>query len=150
MSSLLRREWQVALRAKGAIINPVAFLLLSTTLFVIAAPDTVSSDAAAGILWTLVLLTQLLALDAMYRRDFDSGVLEQTLVSAQVPFVAVLTRIFMQWLSTGFIMVGGRSSPWHSAGVAGRGYTGHRIGDVARHTGPKLAGQYWRQCHSGL
>lgn len=105
MSSLLRREWQVALRAKGAIINPVAFLLLSTTLFVIAAPDTVSSDAAAGILWTLVLLTQLLALDAMYRRDFDSGVLEQTLVSAQVPFVAVLTRIFMQWLSTGFIMV---------------------------------------------
>ena len=53
-----------------------------------------------------MLLTQLLALDSMYRRDFDSGVLEQTLVGAQVPFVAVLIRIFMQWLSTGFIMVG--------------------------------------------
>jgi len=51
-----------------------------------------------------VLLTQLLALDGMYRRDFDSGVLEQTLVTAQVPFVAILTRIFMQWLSAGFII----------------------------------------------
>ncbi len=105
MVGLMRREWQALLRARGAVINPVAFLLLSTTLFVIAAPGTVSSDAAAGILWTLVLLTQLLALDGMYRRDFDSGVLEQTLVTAEVPFVAVLTRIFMQWMSTGFIIV---------------------------------------------
>ena len=108
--SALIREWQVLLRAKGAVINPLAFLLLATTLFVIAAPDAITQGTdepaavAPGILWTLVLLTQLLALDSMYRRDFDSGVLEQTLVSAQVPFVAVLIRIFMQWLSTGFIM----------------------------------------------
>ena len=108
--SALIREWQVLLRAKGAVINPLAFLLLTTTLFVIAAPNAITQGTdepaavAPGILWTLVLLTQLLALDSMYRRDFDSGVLEQTLVSAQVPFVAVLIRIFMQWLSTGFIM----------------------------------------------
>ena len=108
----LVREWQVLLRGKGSVINPLAFLLLTTTLFVIAAPEAMTgaadepSAAAPGVLWTLVLLTQLLALDSMYRRDFDSGVLEQTLVSAQIPFVAVLIRIFMQWLSTGFIMVG--------------------------------------------
>ena len=53
---------------------------------------------------TLVLLTQLLALDGMYRRDFDSGVLEQMLLTSQIPFVAVLIRILMQWLSTGFII----------------------------------------------
>lgn len=104
MRALLRREWLIVLRAKGAVINPVAFLLLSTLIFVIAAPDSVGSQAVPGILWTLVLLTQLLALDGMYRRDFDSGVLEQTLVTAQVPFVAILTRIFMQWLSAGFII----------------------------------------------
>ncbi len=104
MKALLRREWLIVLRAKGAVINPVAFLLLSTLIFVIAAPDAVGSQAVPGILWTLVLLTQLLALDGMYRRDFDSGVLEQTLVTAQVPFVAILTRIFMQWLSAGFII----------------------------------------------
>ena len=91
----LVREWQVLLRAKGAVINPLAFLLLSTTLFVIAAPDAITigtdgpSEVAPGILWTLVLLTQLLALDGMYRRDFDSGVLEQSLVCSQVPFVTV-------------------------------------------------------------
>ena len=110
MRGAVVREWQVLLRAKGAVINPLAFLLLTTMLFVIAAPDAITtatdeaSAVAPGVLWTLVLLTQLLALDSMYRRDFDSGVLEQTLVSAQVPFVTVLIRIFMQWLSTGFII----------------------------------------------
>lgn len=111
IGAMIRREWQILLRAKGAVINPLAFMLLSTMLFVIATPASVinasegQSGAAAGILWTLVLLTQLLALDGMYRRDFDSGVLEQILVSTEVPFVAILIRIFMQWLSTGFIMV---------------------------------------------
>ncbi|HCG70916.1 MAG TPA: heme exporter protein CcmB, partial [Gammaproteobacteria bacterium] len=103
IGSLLRREWQILRRAKGAVINPMAFLFLSATLFAIAAPalviqQTSQGASAAGILWTLVLLTQLLALDGMYRRDFDSGLLEQLLVTAQVPFVAVLSRIFMQWL----------------------------------------------------
>ena len=110
ITSALRRELRILVRAKGSVINPLAFLLLSTMLFVIAAPGLVDdasdrpSTLAAGILWTLVLLTQLLALDSMYRRDFDSGVLEQTLINAQVPFVAVLIRILMQWLSTGFII----------------------------------------------
>lgn len=40
--SALIREWQVLLRAKGAVINPLAFLLLTTTLFVIAAPDAIT------------------------------------------------------------------------------------------------------------
>ncbi|MEC8143545.1 MAG: heme exporter protein CcmB, partial [Pseudomonadota bacterium] len=81
--SILGRELRILVRAKGSVINPLVFLLLSTMLFVVAAPLLVddSSDQApslaAGILWTLVLLTQLLALDGMYRRDFDSGVLEQ-------------------------------------------------------------------------
>ena len=39
----LVREWQVLLRAKGAVINPLAFLLLTTTLFVIAAPDAITN-----------------------------------------------------------------------------------------------------------
>ena len=110
IASALRRELRILVRARGSFINPLAFLLLSTLLFVLAAPGLVEDDPdrpstlSAGILWTLVLLTQLLALDSMYRRDFDSGVLEQTLINAQVPFVAVLIRILMQWLSTGFII----------------------------------------------
>ena len=110
IASALRRELLILVRARGSVINPLAFLLLSTLLFAIAAPGLVEDDPdrpstlSAGILWTMVLLTQLLALDSMYRRDFDSGVLEQTLINAQVPFVAVLIRILMQWLSTGFII----------------------------------------------
>ena len=89
-------------------INPLVFLLLSTMLFVVAAPLLVddSSDqapSAAGILWTGIAHPT-----AGPRRhvpqNFDSGVLEQMLLTSQVPFVAVLIRIFMQWLSTGFII----------------------------------------------
>ena len=82
ITSTLGREFRILVRAKGSVINPLAFLLLSTMLFVIAAPVLVvySSDQApalaAGILWTLVLLTQLLALDGMYRRDFDPTVFD--------------------------------------------------------------------------
>jgi len=46
MRALLRREWLIVLRAKGAVINPVAFLLLSTLIFVIAAPDAVGSQGS--------------------------------------------------------------------------------------------------------
>ena len=64
----LRRELRILVRARGSVINPLAFLLLSTLLFVIAAPGLVEDDPdrpstlPAGILWTLVLLAQLLAL----------------------------------------------------------------------------------------
>ena len=40
----------------------------------------------------------------MFRRDFDSGALEQMLISAHMPFVAVLMRIFVHWLSSGLLM----------------------------------------------
>jgi heme exporter protein B len=107
VGALLLREWKILLRARASIVNPLAFLLLSTLLFAIAAPQLVaeSSQRASGILWVLVLFTQLLSLDAMFRRDYDSGTLEQSLIMADVPFVAVLIRIFVQWLSTGLVIV---------------------------------------------
>lgn len=107
MKATLRREISLLLRSRASFINPIAFFLLSIMLFAIAAPEALSEPGAgkgfsgAGILWTLVLLAQLLSLDGMYRRDYDSGALEQTLVNADVPFVAVLTRIVVQWLASG-------------------------------------------------
>ena len=43
-----------------------------------------------GTVWGLALLSSLLSLDGMFRRDFSDGTLEQLLLVAEVPFLAIL------------------------------------------------------------
>ena len=46
----------------------------------------------------------MLSLDSMFRRDYDNGVLEQIMCGAHAPFLVVLVRIAVQWLSTGVLL----------------------------------------------
>ena len=62
------------------------------------------SKDLSSVFWVLILLTNMLSLDAMFRRDFDSGALEQMLISAHMPFVAILARIFVHWLGSGLLI----------------------------------------------
>ena len=106
MKGLLQRELVATLRTRGSVINPLGFLLLSILLFAIADPgvrDEQSKDLSS-VFWVLILLTNMLSLDAMFRRDFDSGALEQMLISAHMPFVAILVRIFVHWLGSGLLI----------------------------------------------
>jgi heme exporter protein B len=59
---------------------------------------------APGIIWVLVLLANLLALDGLFRRDYDDGTLEQMLLLARPPFLAVLAKVCVQWCLTGLAM----------------------------------------------
>ena len=106
MRRLLQRELTATLRTRGSVINPLGFLLLSLLLFALAAPSGQGeqNNYLSSIFWVLILLTNLLSLDAMFRRDFDSGALEQMLISAHMPFVAVLLRIFVHWLGSGLLI----------------------------------------------
>ena len=106
MNQLLQRELTSTLRTRGSVTNPLGFLLLSLLLFALVDPGAQGGQGSylSGIFWVLILLTNLLSLDAMFRRDFDSGALEQMLISAHMPFVAVLMRIFVHWLSSGLLM----------------------------------------------
>ena len=52
----------------------------------------------------LVLIANLLALDSTFRRDFESGLLEQIFVSAEVPFLILFLKVLMQWMTTGFLI----------------------------------------------
>jgi heme exporter protein B len=47
------------------------------------------------------LLATLLALDSLFRADFDDGVLEQMLMSSQPLSMLVLGKVFAHWLTTG-------------------------------------------------
>ena len=59
---------------------------------------------APGIVWVLVLLANLMSLEILFRRDFEDGSLEQFVLLARPPFVAVLAKVAVQWCVTGLAM----------------------------------------------
>ena len=99
-----RREWLCVARARDEILNPLAFLFLGVLLFAMAfgGNDKALSAYAPGIVWVLVLLANLMSLEILFRRDFEDGTLEQFVLLARPPFVAVLAKVAVQWCVTGF------------------------------------------------
>jgi len=106
MGSVWVREWRAVVRNRSAIINPVAFVFLGVLLFNLGSRSYEESfdGSALGMLWVLVLIANLLALDSTFRRDFESGLLEQIFVSAEVPFLILFLKVLMQWMTTGFLI----------------------------------------------
>jgi len=101
-----RREWMAALRSLQEALNPLVFLFLAVTLFALGVgvdPDTLGRFAP-GIVWVLVLLANLLALEGLFRRDFDDGTLEQLVLLGRPLFVPVLAKVAAQWCLTGLAM----------------------------------------------
>ena len=103
----IQREWRLVVRSRSEALNPLVFLTLSVTLFALALDGSAETlrAHAAGVFWVLALLSSLLSLDGMFRRDFSDGTLEQLLLVAEVPFLAILGKILVQWLVTGFAVV---------------------------------------------
>ena len=94
------------MRNRAGVLNPMAFMFLAVMLFAVGSPLQDESRAQYGgaVLWLIVLLTNMLSLDALFRRDYDNGVLEQMICSAQAPFLVVLMRVFVQWLGSGLLI----------------------------------------------
>ena len=94
------------MRAKDEAVNPLVFLFLAVTAFAIAfggEPERLAALAPA-IVWVLVLLANLLSLEALFRRDFEDGAVEQLLILAEPPFAAVLGKVAVQWCVSGAAM----------------------------------------------
>ncbi len=56
---------------------------------------------APGVVWVAALLATLLAMDSLFRSDFEDGSLEQILLSPQPLFVVVLGKVLAHWMMTG-------------------------------------------------
>ncbi len=102
----LRRELVAALRSLQEVLNPLVFLFLAITLFALGVgvePETLGRYAP-GIIWVLVLLSNLLALEGLFRRDYDDGTLEQMVLLGRPGFLPVLAKVTAQWLFSGLAM----------------------------------------------
>ncbi len=101
-----RRELVATMRSLQEALNPLVFLFLAITLFALGVgvePETLGRHAP-GIIWVLVLLSNLLALEGLFRRDFDDGTLEQLVLLGEPLFLPVLAKVAAQWCVSGLAM----------------------------------------------
>jgi heme exporter protein B len=102
----IRREWFLLVQSTEEVVNPLVFLFLAITLFALATgggPD-VLRELAPAIIWVLVLLANLLSLEALFRRDYEDGSLEQLVLQGEPVFLALLAKILVHWAFSGLAM----------------------------------------------
>jgi heme exporter protein B len=105
--SVLRRDLLLAWRTRADLLISLSFFLVVTSLFPfgVGAESNQLHAIGPGVVWVAALLATLLALPRMFSQDFDSGVLEQLLLSPEPPVVWVLAKILSHWLATGAPLV---------------------------------------------
>ncbi|MCK0153978.1 heme exporter protein CcmB [Alcanivorax sp. S6407] len=103
----LSRELLVLWRSPAEIINPLFFFVMVISLFPLAISPKPELLAliAPGVLWVAALLAVMLSLDGLFRRDQESGVLEQLLTSPVMTVVPVTAKLLAHWLLTGLPLV---------------------------------------------
>lgn len=97
------RELQVVFRRGAEIANPLWFFLIVITLFPLGVgPEPqLLARIAPGIIWVAALLASLMAMDRLFRDDFQDGSLEQLmLMPVPLPLV-VLAKVTAHWVVTG-------------------------------------------------
>lgn len=102
----LRREFLLAARQKGEWVNPLFFFVMVITLFPLAVgPDKETLQGiASGVVWIAALLATLIAVDGLFKPDFEEGALDQLLVSPQPLYLMVVAKVLVHWFLTGFLL----------------------------------------------
>ncbi len=103
LAALLVRDLRLAFRRGGETLMPLFFLfavIILVPLGVGPGPNLLAS-MAPGMIWIAALLSALLALENLFRSDFEDGSLEQWLLSDWPLALLVTTRLFSHWLITG-------------------------------------------------
>jgi heme exporter protein B len=100
---LVRRDLLLAMRRRSDALMPLAFFLVTTSLFPLAiGPDSkLLRSVAPGIVWVAALLASLLGLQRLFADDHADGSLEQLLLSPQPLELLVLAKVLAHWLTSG-------------------------------------------------
>ena len=103
LGRIISRELRIAFRSGAEIINPLWFFLIVITLFPLGVgPEPqLLARIAPGVVWVAALLSSLLALERLFRDDFNDGSLEQLLLLPTPLPVTVLGKVCAHWLITG-------------------------------------------------
>ena len=105
--SMFRRDLKLAVRRWGEFANPLLFFVIVTTLvpFAVGAEPQTLARVAPGMIFIAGLLATLLALEMLWRSDYEDGSLEQLILSPHPLPLAVLAKSLAHWLVTGLPLV---------------------------------------------
>ena len=101
--ALTQRDLTLAYRRRGELANPILFFVIVTSLFPMSdgpAPEQLR-NIGPGVIWVASLLATLLALEALFRSDYEDGSLEQITLSPHPVSVLAFAKVAVHWLITG-------------------------------------------------
>ena len=101
-AALLRRDLTLVWRRRGDALNPLLFAIIVVALFPLALgpePENLRR-IAAGVVFVALLLAGLLALDTLFRGDYEDGSLELLVLSPHPLPLLLACKIAVHWLTT--------------------------------------------------
>lgn len=98
--SFFKAEWLSLLRRKQDTLNALLFFIMVITLFPLGVDPSSEflAPAAGGIIWCATALSVLMAVEGMFKEDFNDGSLEQWLASGLSVTYLVVLKVTAQWL----------------------------------------------------
>ncbi len=106
-AAMLRRDLTLAWRRRGDIAMPVLYALIVTMLFPFALgpEDSLLQRIAGGVILVTILLSMLLALDALFSSDIEDGSLEQLVLAPQPLALMLGMKILAHWITTALPLI---------------------------------------------
>ncbi len=107
LAALFARDARIAVRIGGGAMMGVLFFLAVVIMVPFAlGPDlTLLRRIGPAILWLGALLSSLLALDRLFANDQEDGSLDLILMARPPLELAIATKAFAQWVTTGLPLV---------------------------------------------
>jgi len=99
----LRRELLLTYRRRGDALTPVLFFIIIATLFPlgISPEKALLQQLGAGALWIAAVLACMLSLQRLFSDDYETGILEQLLITPCPPSLLVAVKLLSHWCSIG-------------------------------------------------
>ncbi len=105
--AILSSDIAIAFRHFNAVFHPLLFFVITISLFPLAiSPEPLFlQKLAPGIIWVAALLATLLALDGIFRSEYEDGTLELLLLSPHPLAVLVTAKVCAHWLISGLPLI---------------------------------------------
>ena len=98
---LFKYQYHILRNHSGQWLTPLLLYILICSLFPLTVQlGTNLQPFATGILWIGLLLASLLSMETLFRHEYESGFLEQIVLSHIPLWRWVLVKVFTQWLFT--------------------------------------------------
>ncbi len=104
---LVKRDLQVAMHQKAAVLTSLSFFVLVVSLFPlgIGPEQETLRRIAPGIFWIAALLATVLSLGRLFEQDYADGSLEQLVLSPAPLSLLVFGKLTAHWLLTGLPLI---------------------------------------------